>query len=284
MEYVLNTNRQPQTISVYVASRRPVKVRIVAMDKNKKHTKYIDHSGVIKTPGKDGLLREKFDIMLPSSPKELRIVVFNRAVGNKKNDKTFAVQKFGKTGAKIWDIETDYKTRAFLKFAQQFAENAGVLKTWEEAGKKDDSGIYESDNGNFRIRYVDVCRDEKGRPLTTPARIGNKSGIIEVAKKYFVKYTVAMRMIILMHEYSHFWLNPNMANEIQADFNGLYMYLGSGFSPIEAYQAFTYVFDNADTSGNRLRMQMIDKYVQDFMAGNIVQPKNFTLTPLKKAA
>jgi hypothetical protein len=101
---------------------------------------------------------------------------------------------------------------------------------------------------------------------------------------YFKKYSVAMKMMILMHEYSHFWMNKDMANEMQADLNGLYVYLGLGYSPIEAHRAFLYVFDNADTDSNRTRYGMIKKYVADFMTGGIAQPANHNQLALRKVA
>ena len=75
-----------------------------------------------------------------------------------------------------------------------------------------------------------------------------------------------------------------MANEIQADLNGLYVYLGHGYSPIEAHRAFLYVFDNADTEGNRVRYTMIKKYITDFMSGGIAKPANHNQLQLRKAA
>lgn len=284
MEYSFPTKNRPCTINVYAVSKIPQKVCVVAYDKNKKNQQYVNHCGMVDIKSADGYYRRKFEIIMPQSPEKLTVAVFGKAHGNKKGDKTFKVEKFGVAKLKTWEIWMSQHTKDFVKFAQRFSENSDLLKTWEETGKSPNSGVYTSDDGKFKIRYFDIIRNKDGKPLTTPARISNQDGAIEVSKYFFRKYSVAMRMMILMHEYSHFWLNKNMENEIQADLNGLYVYLGLGYSPIEAHRAFLYVFDNADTEGNRVRYQMIKKYITDFMTGGIAQPSNHNQLVLRKAA
>jgi len=247
MEYILKTGGAPQTVNVYVTTKKSQRIRIIAVDANKKNTLYVNHGGTVNGS-------RKFELPLPQTPAQLKIYVFNEASPKKKKDDSFKVIKFGVTKLKTWEIWESAQTKDFVKFAQMFSENAGVLATSEKP--------YASDNNQFKIIYVDVIRGKDGKELTTPARISNKTGVIEVAKKYFKDYTVAMRMIILLHEYSHFYLNKVMRNEIQADLNGLYVYLGLGYSPIEAHRAFLTVFSAADTAQNDLRYQMIKRLSQ----------------------
>lgn len=51
-----------------------------------------------------------------------------------------------------------------------------------------------------------------------------------------------MRLIILLHEFSHKFLNPKIDKPISyetgADIQGLYIYLGKGWSPYEAHKTF----------------------------------------------
>lgn len=284
MEYSFPTKSRPSTINVYVVSKKPQKICVVAYDKNKKNMQFVNHCGMVDTKSSYGYYRRRFEIMMPQSPEKLTVAVYGQAFGNKKGDKSFKVEKFGVTKLKTWEIWTSQHTKDFVAFAQRFSENADLLKTWEDAGKTQGAGVYTSDDGKFKIRYFDIIRNSEGKALTTPARISNRDGAIEVSKYYFKKYSVAMRMMILLHEYSHFWLNKNMANEIQADLNGLYVYLGLGYSPIEAHRAFLYVFDNADTEGNRVRYEMIKKYIYQFMTGGVAQPANHNQTALRKAA
>jgi hypothetical protein len=104
--------------------------------------------------------------------------------------------------------------------------------------------------------------------LNTPARIGHNTGIIEVAQMSMIKYTVAMRMIILLHEFSHKYKNPKMgleiSNETGADINALYLYLGLGFSKVDAIYVFANVFLKAQTQSNILRMRKIMDYIKRF--------------------
>ena len=284
MEYSFPTKRNPCTINVYVVTKKPHKICVVAYDKNKKNMQFVNHCGTVDMKSNDGLYRRKFEIMMPQSPEKLTVRAFNKAYGNVKGDRTFKVEKFGVTRLKTWEIWMSQHTKDFVQFAQMFSENADLLKTWEQAGRTNGAGTYTSDDKKFTIKYFDVIRNKQGKALTTPARISNRTGTIEVSKQYFNQYSVAMRMMILLHEYSHFWLNKNMANEIQADLNGLYVYLGLGYSPIEAHRAFLYVFDNADSEGNRIRYKMIQKYIMDFMSGGIAQPANHSQLKLRKAA
>jgi hypothetical protein len=107
-----------------------------------------------------------------------------------------------------------------------------------------------------------------GTVLNTPARIGHKTGVIEVSKRRFDSYTIPMRMIILLHEFSHKYKNPkiglDISDETGADINALYIYLGLGFSKIDAICVFAKVFLKAQTKGNIERMRKIMDYIQRF--------------------
>jgi len=121
----------------------------------------------------------------------------------------------------------------------------------------------------FKIKYFPIIPDyATGRPINTPARIGHKTGIIEVAKIKFDNYTVAMRMMILLHEFSHKYRNPKIglkiSNEFGADINALYIYLGIGFSKIDAICVFANVFLKAQTDDNIMRIRKLQDYIQKF--------------------
>ena len=83
-----------------------------------------------------------------------------------------------------------------------------------------------------------------------------------------LKYTIAMRMIILLHEFSHKYKNPLMnlpiSDEIGADLNALYLYLGCGFSKVDAIFVFANVFLKAQTQSNLERMNKIMEYIKKF--------------------
>ena len=100
--------------------------------------------------------------------------------------------------------------------------------------------------------------------LRTPARISKSNGRIQVSKKQFDKYTVPMRMAILLHEFAHFYLNENIDDETEADLNGLLIYLGLGYPRIEGYEAFLQVFEGSPTQENKKRYDVIHKIYSRF--------------------
>jgi hypothetical protein len=77
-----------------------------------------------------------------------------------------------------------------------------------------------------------------------------------------------MRVIILLHEFSHKYRNPKIglpiSNEFGADINALYIYLGSGFSKIDAICVFAKVFLKAQSDENIKRLRKIQDYIQRF--------------------
>jgi hypothetical protein len=149
--------------------------------------------------------------------------------------------------------------RSFVNFAQEFCAKAGYISA--------KGSIYTSNDGQFRIDYLDDIIDyETNRSLKTPARISRRQGIIEVSKKKFADYTVPMRMAILCHEFSHYYLNTEMSNETEADLNGLLIYLGLGYPRIDAYNVFTQVFMTSPTELNADRMKIIDDFIRNFEA------------------
>jgi hypothetical protein len=71
-------------------------------------------------------------------------------------------------------------------------------------------------------------------------------------------------MAILLHEFSHYYLNTDMSNETEADLNGLIIYLGLGYPRIDAYNVFTQVFVTSPNEVNHERMRIIDNFIRNF--------------------
>jgi hypothetical protein len=132
--------------------------------------------------------------------------------------------------------------------AKSFAEKAGYI----QAGGK----VYEYDpalnKDGYYIVYSDSVKDRKtGKHIETPASVGSKSGVIEVSKSHFIKYTVPMRMFILCHEWSHHILDTR--SEFKADEKAVDLYLSQGFPEIEAIYSLTKVFDNKSVNPEQLK-------------------------------
>lgn len=273
MVALLNTDKRPLTIVADVVTSSPQRIRIIARDRNKPSTVYGDRYQNING-------KSKLEIKMPKSPTETELIIYNVASGNQPNgirigndDPTFKCNIYPET-LKACPMFMTQDTITFIKFAQQFCENASVLSGDTIIDGKVIPSIYESDNGKFRIHYFDKIRDRRtGNFVGTPARIGHDSGIIEVSKSDFLTYSIPMRMVILLHEYSHKFLNNRsgraIQDEVASDINALMVYFSLGYSEIEAHYAFLKVFKNADTPENRKRYKIINDFIDRYSRGEI---------------
>lgn len=280
MEIGVNSNQgEEKIISFRIRTKQPEKIVVRVRDAYKPFTYYIDRTDTIS--GNKG---EIYYLRMPQCPQVGVISVFNERTGNTENDNSFQIDSLiSKPLNKSLNVfnSRNRLTTNFIKFAQTFAERCGILS----ASLPDGASVYLSDDGKFEIRYVDEIYDtndeipefvngrETGRlianpnymlPITTPSRINRQTGIIDVAKKYFLKSTVPMRMAILLHEFSHFYINNVPTDEIEADLNALTIYLSMGYPRREAYHAFLEVFKDAYSQQNVERYSILKKFIDDF--------------------
>jgi len=247
-----NSNNEKFSLIISVKTNGTKRFRVWAEDLGKKNSKYADRE--IKV---DGERRVYFSF--PVSPKKLFIGCVNC---ENVEDKDFEVVLM-KIPLRDYNIWLDQDTRDFLELAIPFSQVSG----FESANAN--GRIFTTNDKKFQIKYFDIIRDyASGKTLNTPARIGHQTGRIEIAKVKFDKYTVAMRMAILLHEFSHVYKNPKIdleiSNETGADINALYIYLGLGFSKIDAICVYANVFLKAQTKGNVERMRKIMDYIAKF--------------------
>jgi len=254
MELRIKTNRKPLMLAVRVLTKSPQKIVIKIRDARKPYTFYTNRWNTVNG---DAL----FYIRMPQSPDSAKLIVFNKRKGDvpKGVDRSFRVAEVKKLPLpkQFTCVDADSKiVNRFIQFAQEFSENAGILS----AGRS----IYESDDGEFRIDYLNVIKNRKGHPMKTPARISQSRGVIEISKWHFKRYTVPMRMAILLHEFSHFYVNKEPSNETEADLQALIIYLGLGYPKIEAHEAFLKVFQDVPTDGNRKRYEILSEFIENF--------------------
>jgi hypothetical protein len=263
MDVYLPTNKMPFRLVVTVKSQRPETIKIVAKDTKKVRTYYLNRKGEVNSKGRTFVLK------FPLSPSTMKLSIYNYEKGNYPNDEdgSFKITEFKVEKLQTCDLWAKPLTLSFLRFAQDFATNASIMSAGSRAPH-----IYRSDDANFTIDYYDVIKNN-GKPISTPARIGHNRGIIEVSRNAFLKYTVPMRMIILLHEYSHKWLNPSIGREISdevaADINALNIYLSMGYPEMEAHQAFLTVFRKANNDGNHKRYLIINDFITRFSEGKV---------------
>jgi hypothetical protein len=248
-QYESNNGRFQLNITITCSGEK--KFRVWAEEFQKRNSKYGDREIVV-----NGTRTIYFPF--PVSPKVLFIGVLNSA---SPTDKDFKVE-VNESPLVDYHIWLDSQTQSFLNLAIPFCQVAGFV------GASTKGKLFKSKDDQFKILYFDAIRDEKGNVMNTPARIGHESGRIEVAKVKFDAYTIPMRLIIFLHEYSHKYKNPKIgleiSDEVGADINALYIYLGLGFSKIDAICVFANVFLKAQTKGNIERMRKIMDYIQRF--------------------
>ena len=247
------TGFEPQTLKVTLRTDRPEVIRLRVSDAEQTDTFFTNR---YKTVAGEEVLY----VRMPLSPRVALVEVYNERIGNVplKEETTFTLVGIEKAALERKMVAGDVANqnlRAFLPFLSRFCYNAG----------RSAEGLYQSDCGRFNVSYQDVLRSKStGKVVNTPARIGEQSGLIEFSKTAFVPMTVPMRMVIGLHEFSHFYLNENGASEIEADKNALWIYLGLGFPRIEAYQAFLDTFKGANTPQNQERAKLIDDFITEF--------------------
>jgi len=226
--------------------------RVWAEDYGKKNSRYADR--IVKVEGS-----RTIHINFPVSPKALFLGVLN-AQNPKDTEFVVTTMEAPLTTYNIW---LDEKTKRFLTLAMYFSQTCGF------SAASDRGRMFRSGNDEFAIRYYNLIPDPKtGDPMNTPASVGHLTGIINAAKVKMDQFTIPMRMIILLHEYSHKYKNPRIGleigNEMGADINALYIYLGLGFSKVDAILVFANIFYKAQTKGNIERMRKIMDYIKRF--------------------
>lgn len=224
----------------------------VAEDTGKKNSQYARRT--IKVNEKRTIY-----FSFPITPKKMTIGIIN---ANNPSDRDFTVIIEEKPN-QTYNIWLDSDTRQFLDLVLHFSQVAGFEFATEQGR------IFQTEDGKFKIKYFPAIKDfATGQVLSTPASIGHQSGVINNSKIKFDRYTQPMRVIIDLHEYSHKYKNPKMglpiSNEIGADINALYIYLGLGFSKVDAIYVFANVFLKAQTPQNIVRMRKINDYIERF--------------------
>ena len=254
MNFTLWTRYEPIMIKVVVQTNSPQTIVLKVYDPKQANTYFTDREKTV-----NGV--EELFVRMPLSPSSAALKIYNKANGDmpKGQDPSFNVLAIKKEDMDITLPRTKMDTfvvRNFVGFAQKFAYNAGWLTAPRD---------YMSSVGGFKIEYLPVIINSKGEKMATPARISTKNGRIQASQQAFRDYTIPMRMAILLHEFSHYYLNTDVSDETEADLNGLTIYLGLGYPIREAYEAFTSTFIGYPTEQNKKRFDIIDRFIKDYI-------------------
>lgn len=265
MEQKLSTGREEMIlkIGVRVLAPKPQKIRLIVNDAEQSNTVLTNRYNIFTGD-------KYFFVRMPLCPRVTEIQVFNEATGQRPlaQETTFEMideeGKPDKVNNGIYKMPLVKKrdvidignpdVRQFITFAQQFCYNAGVMPT----------GTYENRTRSLKIKYMPTIIMNNGQESTTPARINEKTKIIDVSQKIFIPFTVPMRFAILCHEFSHCYQNADKYSEVEADLQGLLIYLGLGYPRFEAYQAFLETFIGAPSDLNKKRYNTVDRFINDF--------------------
>ena len=252
MHNIYDSNNRPICLNFTITCKGSKKFRIWEEELNQQNSKYADREISV-----DGSRTIYFN--LPATPEKLFIGCKN--VSNL-NDNDFQITII-ETPLQSYEIYLDAEATEFLEIATKFAQTCGYTNP------SPNGTFFKPKNSKFCIKYFPVIKDyASGRIIGTPARIGHNTGIIEVAKAKFDRYTIPMRIAILLHEFSHKYRNPKIglaiSNEIGADINALYIYLGTGWSKIDAICVFAKVFLKAQSNENIKRIRKLQDYIERF--------------------
>jgi hypothetical protein len=250
-----DSNNQKFSLYITIKCGGQNKFRVIAEDYGKKFSEYANRDVIVDA-------EKTIFISFPVSPKKITLKVQNLT---NPNDTSFTVLVEPKK-LRTYDVWLCEDAKDFLPLALNFSQTCGFMQANPSGAE------WKTSDDKFKIKYYPKIVDIKtGQVYNTPARIGHATGIIEVAKSKFDNYTIPMRLIILLHEFSHKYKNPKLgfeiSNEIGADINALYIYLGLGFSKIDAICVFANVFLKAQTKGNIIRMRKILEYIKKFEDG-----------------
>ena len=256
MNYTLWTLHDPCMVKIVIKTQSLQDIVLKVFDDSHPDTFFTDRTKKI-----NGV--EELFVRMPLAPYKCKLSIYNIKNGNlsKGADATFEVVEIKKEDLEITLSQANMDTplvRNFVAFAQKFCYNAG----WISANRD-----YTSSVGSFKIEYLPfIVKTGSNQKMATPARISTKNGRIQVSQEAFKPFTIPMRMAILLHEFSHFYLNSDITNETEADLNGLTIYLGLGYPIREAYAAFGETFIGYPSEQNKQRYDIINKFIKDYIS------------------
>jgi len=235
------------TLAITIGSNSDTKISLIVEDAEKEDVIFTERTGTIKGSA-------TYYVRLPICPDIALIDVEGES------DEVFIED------IEVMTLPTDMSNplfnerdvMSFIDFAEEFSYNASVIEP---------NASYHSDDDKYEIKYVPDITEDNGKSLDTPARISQHSGLIEVSQKDFLRYTIPMRLAILLHEFSHYYVNKNMEDEVEADRNSLILYMGLGYPRIDAYNVYLDVFENTPSELNKERYEELQKlFSQNYIA------------------
>ena len=224
-EYLVNTKRLPCSVVFKITTDgSQVPIYIVGYDPLTPNTFYFKSRFLITGS-------EEVTMNCPQSPRNLKIAIWSQ--GN---------VPYQIPAIKLIPMAAAEAVNPSITFVEKFSRYAGIYRP----------GIFYADGAPFRIELKrNIYRDD-GSVHPTPARISVDKPIIQVSQAKFNEMSIPERIIILLHEVAHNFINLDEDDELESDQNGLNIYNQLGYPKIEAVNAFANIM--ADTDNNYQRM------------------------------
>lgn len=222
------SNRKRFRIRIGIRAFSPLDMGIKAYDATKYNTHYFRRR--ISFGADDfqkGTAYREILIPMPISPDTLSVALYDKYSAN---DDAFRVEEFKVEEMPQTELWAEQHMHDFIEFAQDFSQKAGYINT----------GFYHSPDYQFLFHYLPQITGQFGEVMVTPARTHRVTGRHQVAQDLFRKFTVPVRMFILLHERQHFTIPTR--EERPADLAALQLYMDLGYPTIEAVYAATKVF------------------------------------------
>lgn len=217
MNIPLPSRQQAFRLRLHVTSQRPQTLRVHVRDARHPDRYYIRRRVPLAVGARS------FSLPFPQSPEALVLELHAEAP-----------QALEVTGTEVEQLAAEAlwlepEMRSFLAFAERLARECLSLGP----------GVVESPEGDFLVQLLPVIT-EQGKALQTPARINRKTGRIQLSLRHFARYTVPVRLFILLHERYHYQLRDR--SERGPDLAALRLLLALGYPETELVYAATQVF------------------------------------------
>jgi hypothetical protein len=225
-QYLINTKRLPCAVNFKITTDgSEVPVYITGYDPLTPNTFYFKSKFLLKGS-------EEVTMNCPQSPRRLKVVIWS--VDN---------QPFQIASVTLTPIDRPVTIGdPMIDFIEKFSRYAGVLRP----------GIFKADGVPFIIQLQrNIYRDD-GSVHPTPARIHISEPVIQASQEKFNDMSVPERVIILLHEVGHNFINRDQDDEKEADQNALNIYNQLGYPKIEAVNAFGDIMDDTDDNYERM--------------------------------
>ena len=199
MTYLYNTGNQPCAMELTLQSAGARNIFVTGYD-TQNNDPYFRRICELER-GK----RHTFYFGMPISPQQLKVQIFDQDNRLFSQARTFQLGEPRIVQLRTSTVAMNQQDADFLKFAECMSVDMPSLQPGKD---------YVLD-GKFKIQLFEDL------DTSTPARIHSQHDYIQVSKVDFLKMTIPRRIVILLHEYAHNFINEDKENESEADLHAL---------------------------------------------------------------